>query len=188
MFFQSGCMVRGMIIGICGASGSGKTTFSRRLIQAIGESSVLHIPHDAYYRSLDELPPELREPVDQPRYDFVESRRLPEPVRLTPQPTIVVEGILVFQHEALRSRMDLKVFIDTPLDLCLARLFQRDIRERGRTVELIIADYLKNIRPMFLQFVEPTRKYADFVTTGDHPNTALIEDIVQRTRAATAPA
>jgi uridine kinase len=179
-----------LIIGVAGGSGSGKTTIAEALVEAI--DGIVFIQHDAYYRHLpdltfderarvnfdhpDSLETELLvthlealragQPVERPAYDFTEHLRSTRTVRVAPAPVVVVEGILVLADATLRSLMDLKVYVDTDPDLRLARRLERDIRERGRTPDSVLAQYLSTVRPMHLEFVEPSKRHADIIIPG----------------------
>ena len=178
-----------LIIGIAGGSGSGKTTIAESIVNAIGPESVVLIQQDAYYRDQTDLPLEQRAKVnydhpdsmetellvhhlaelragrsiERPVYDFSTHNRAPQMVRVDPRPAVIVEGILVLYEPSLRAAMDLKVYVDTDPDLRLARRWERDIKERGRTFDSVRDQYLETVRPMHLQFVEPSKRYADIV-------------------------
>jgi uridine kinase len=178
-----------LIIGIGGGSGSGKTTIAESIVGSIGEDRVNLIQHDAYYRDLTHLPLEERAKVnydhpdsletdllvghlkdllegraiERPVYDFTVHNRAAETVAVEPKPVVVVEGIVVLYEPNLRDLMDLKVYVDTDADLRIVRRLERDINERGRTFESVQAQYLETVRPMHLQFVEPSKRYADIV-------------------------
>ncbi len=178
-----------LIIGLAGGSGSGKTTIAESIVDAIGPESLALIQHDAYYRDQTHLPLEERSKVnydhpdsletdllvahleellagravERPVYDFTVHNRSTETVRVEPRPAIMVEGILVLSEPALRELMDLKVYVDTDPDLRLVRRWARDITERGRSFESVRDQYLETVRPMHLQFVEPSKRYADIV-------------------------
>ncbi|HLE39340.1 MAG TPA: uridine kinase [Acidimicrobiia bacterium] len=178
-----------LIIGIGGGSGSGKTTIAHSIVNAIGAGSVALIQQDAYYRDQTDLPLEERakvnydhpdsmesellvehlesllagRAVDRPVYDFTVHNRSTETVRVEPRPVVIVEGILVLSEPALRALMSLKVYVDTDADLRIARRWERDIKERGRTFDSVRDQYLHTVRPMHLQFVEPSKRYADIV-------------------------
>ncbi len=180
---------RPLIIGICGGTGSGKTTITDRLIQALTESRVLVLQQDHYYKDLPHLPLAERakqnfdhpdsmdtpllvehvrrlrqgEPVERPVYDFVEYWRMAETIRLEARPAIIIEGILIFNSSTLRELMDIKIFVDTDADLRFIRRLLRDIRERGRTMESVVEQYHTTVRPMHLEFVEPSKRYADVI-------------------------
>jgi uridine kinase len=180
---------RPLLIGIAGGSGSGKTTIAETLVRAVGSERVTLIQHDAYYRDLahlgfeeraavnfdhpDSLETELLvrhlqelragRAIERPVYDFSRHRRTSETVTVTPEAVIVVEGILVLAEEPLRRQFDLRIYVDTDADLRLLRRLQRDMVERGRTVESVMEQYLTSVRPMHLQFVEPAKRYADII-------------------------
>jgi uridine kinase len=178
-----------LVIGLAGGSGSGKTTIAQSILDAIGRDDVTLIQHDAYYRDQSNTPVEERakvnydhpdsletdllvehlqqlvagEPIDRPVYDFTVHNRSTETIRVEPRQAILVEGILVLYEPELRALMDLKVYVDTDADLRLARRWERDITERGRSFESVRDQYLGTVRPMHLQFVEPSKRYADIV-------------------------
>jgi len=180
---------RPLIIGIAGGSGSGKTTIAEAMVQDIGPSAAELILHDSYYRDLSHLTPEQRaqvnydhpdsletellvehlrallrgEPINKPLYDFTVHNRRPETERIEPKPVILVEGLMVLADRALRDLMDLKIYVDTDPDLRVMRRLERDIRDRGRTMESVFEQYLGTVRPMHLRFVEPSRAHADLV-------------------------
>jgi uridine kinase len=182
-------MEHSLVIGICGGTGSGKTTITSRIIAALPAESVQILEQDHYYKDLPGMPPgnharpnfdhpdsidtallvqhvrALREGhcIERPCYDFTQDRRLPQTVRMDPRPALIVEGILIFESQALRELMDVKVFVDTDADLRFIRRLARDIRERGRTVESVVSQYLATVRPMHLEFVEPSKRYADLI-------------------------
>jgi uridine kinase len=178
-----------LIIGIAGGSGSGKTTIAQSIVESIGYDSVALIQHDAYYRDLTHLPLDERakvnydhpdsletdllvahlkglkagEAIERPVYDFTVHNRSSETVRVEPRPVVVIEGIVVLYEPELRALMDLKVYVDTDADLRIVRRLARDINERGRSFDSVRLQYLETVRPMHLQFVEPSKRYADIV-------------------------
>lgn len=178
-----------MIIGICGGTGSGKTTVAARIVGAVGAERVVFLQQDSYYRNLEDMPLDFRhqrnfdhpdavdnealiehvralkrgEPVELPVYDFKTHARLVETRHTAPKPIIIIEGILIFADEDLLAEMDIKVFVDTPDDIRFIRRLRRDISERGRSVESVIEQYMATVRPMHLQFVEPSKRYADVI-------------------------
>jgi len=178
-----------LIIGICGGTGSGKTTVANRILQTVSAKDVVFIQQDSYYRNLKDLPLDYRqianfdhpdaidndllvhhirklkagETVDLPIYDFRSHMRLTETLRIEPKPIVIVEGILIFAEPRLLEQLDIKVFVDTPDDVRFIRRLRRDIAERGRTVESVIEQYLANVRPMHMQFVETSKRYADVI-------------------------
>lgn len=201
-----------MIIGICGGTGSGKTTVSRKILEAVGQDQVTYIQHDSYYKDWSHLPVEERakvnfdhpdaldtdllirhieqlragQSVEQPVYDFTQHVRTAEVRLLRPKPVILIEGILIFENPQLRALMDLKVFVDTADDLRFIRRLQRDIAERGRTVESVIRQYLESVRPMHLEFVEPSKRYADIIIPEGGENLAGIDVIIQKIKSQLA--
>jgi len=180
---------RPLVIGLGGGSGSGQTTIARSVVEAIGPDEVTLIQHDAYYRDQTDLAMEERvktnydhpasfetallvrhleelragRAVDRPIYDFTVNNRLPETVRVEPKPVVIVEGILVLYEPELRALMDLKIYVDTDPDLRILRRLERDLKERGRSFDSVHDQYLATVRPMHLQFVEPSKRYADIV-------------------------
>ncbi|MFN0110484.1 MAG: uridine kinase [Blastocatellia bacterium] len=178
-----------MIIGICGGTGSGKTTVARRILENVSDEHVVFFQQDSYYRNLGDMPPELRhqinfdhpdafdndlfinhvkalragEAIEMPVYDFAIHTRKAETVHVEPKPILILEGILIFVDAALRELMDIKIFVDTDDDLRFIRRLQRDVNERGRTVESVIKQYLETVRPMHRLFVEPSKRYADVI-------------------------
>ena len=178
-----------LIIGIAGGTGSGKTTVVRKIIQSLPEGEVTVIPQDSYYRDNSNLPLEERlklnfdepaaiefellvnqlkdlkagKPVEQPIYSYLTCTRSKETIPIQPRDVIIVEGILILCDEELRNMMDMKVFVDADADDRLIRVINRDIIERGRTVEMVIDRYEKVLKPMHLQHIEPTKRYADLI-------------------------
>lgn len=178
-----------MIIGICGGTGSGKTTVARRILDNVRDECVIFLQQDSYYRNLGDMPLELRhqinfdhpdaldndlfinhvkalragEAIEMPVYDFSNHSRKNETIRIEPKPILIIEGILIFVDAALRELMDIKIFVDTADDLRFIRRLQRDVHERGRTVESVIKQYLDTVRPMHEQFVEPSKRFADVI-------------------------
>jgi uridine kinase len=201
--------VRPLVIGICGGTGSGKTTITSCIIRALSEANVLVLEQDHYYKDLPHLPIEERarqnfdhpdsmdtpllaehvrrlrkgEGIARPVYDFIQYRRLEETVWLEPRRALIVEGILIFESQALRDLMDIKIFVDTDADLRFIRRLGRDIRERGRTVESVIAQYQQTVRPMHLEFVEPSKRYADVIIPEGGHNEVGIDLVIQKIRS-----
>ena len=197
-----------MIIGIAGGTGSGKTTLTLRLKEHFGEDvSILY--HDNYYKQHDDMPYEERcrlnydhpaafdtdlmishlktlknwQPVDRPVYDFTIYNRTDETVRIRPSKVVVVEGILIFENKELMDLFDIKVFIDTDADVRIIRRILRDVRERGRTLESVIDQYLSSVKIMHEQFVEPSKKYADIIVPEGGFNVVALEMLSERIHA-----
>jgi len=202
-------MTRSLTIGICGGTGSGKTTITSRLMAVLSEESVLLLQQDHYYKDLPNLPLDerakqnfdhpdsvdtpllishvksLREgrAIERPVYDFTQHRRIPATVHLEPRPALIVEGILIFENAALRSHFDIKIFVDTEPDLRFIRRLRRDVRERGRTTESVVEQYLATVRPMHLEFVEPSKRYSDVIIPEGGHNEVGIDLVIQKIRS-----
>ena len=190
-----------LIIGIAGGTGSGKTTVVRKIIQSLPEGEVTVIPQDSYYRDNSNLPLEERlklnfdepaaiefellvnqlkdlkagKPVEQPIYSYLTCTRSKETIPIQPRDVIIVEGILILCDEELRNMMDMKVFVDADADDRLIRVINRDIIERGRTVEMVIDRYEKVLKPMHLQHIEPTKRYAYLIIPQGENNLVAID-------------
>lgn len=195
-----------LIIGIAGGSGSGKSTVARRVAEALADASVAFIDMDAYYRNYAHLPLEERRRVnwdhpesfdidllvrhlsrlqqgvgvDKPVYDYVSHTRLPETRRIAAADVIVVDGLLLFVDERVRKLCDVKVFVDADADIRLIRRIKRDTVKRGRPLEEILEQYLTTVQPMHLQFVEPSKRYADVIVPRGGHNAVAIEMIVAK--------
>ena len=178
-----------VFVGIAGGTGSGKTTIAREIFLALGEGSATLLEQDSYYLDLGDLPfaerttlnfdhpsafdwkllkeqiAELRagRPVQKPVYDFNAHTRTSETIRVEPRPAVILEGILILEDPELRDMMDLRIFVDTDADVRLLRRLQRDIRERGRTVESVAAQYLASVRPMHAKYIQPSMRHADVI-------------------------
>jgi len=200
------------VIGIAGGSGSGKSTVARKVADGIGLSSVAFIDMDAYYINFAHLSyeerrlvnwdhpnafdwelfvPQLRalasgKSIEKPQYDFVQHLRMAETVTIPAAPVVVVDGILLFNDERVRQLCDMKVFVDTDADIRLIRRLQRDLVERGRPLEEIIQQYLTTVQPMHLEFVEPSKRYADVIVPRGGHNEIAIAMIVAKVRDRTA--
>lgn len=178
-----------VVIGVAGGTGSGKTTVASRILDRVGAEHITYIAHDAYYRDLSHLPERLRaqvnfdhpdaletellvehlkklrdgQPTEIPIYDFTAHTRTDRTRRVEVAPVIIVEGILVFVEPELRELFDVKIYIDTDADVRFIRRLRRDIEERGRSVQSVCEQYLSTVRPMHLEFVEPSKRYADVI-------------------------
>lgn len=201
-----------LVIGIAGGSGSGKTTVAQQILQRVGPERIAFLQHDAYYKDLSGLPPVQRaevnfdhpnsletdllirhieqlksgQPVEVPIYDFSTHSRTDKTYTVQPRGVILVEGILIFVEPALRGICDVKIFVDTDSDLRLIRRLQRDIAERGRTTESVIKQYLATVRPMHLEFVELSKRYADVIIPEGGFNAAALDMVVARIEALLA--
>lgn len=198
-----------LVVGIAGGSGSGKTTVANVILQRVGAHRIAFLPHDAYYRELSGLPPVQRamvnfdhpesletdlliehiirlknlEAIEVPVYDFTTHSRTGKTIRVAPQRVIIVDGILIFAEKALRELFDIKIFVDTDSDLRFIRRLQRDIAERGRTTDSVVNQYLKTVRPMHLEFVEPSKRYADVIIPEGGFNSVALDMISSRIEA-----
>jgi len=198
-----------LIIGIAGGTGSGKTTVANAILDRVGADHIASFPHDAYYKDLTALTPGLRaqinfdhpdslettllidhlqqlrngKSIDLPVYDFKTHTRTPQTIRIDPKPVVMVEGILIFMEPDLRKLFDIKIFVDTDADIRFIRRLQRDIAERGRTSESVIHQYLETVRPMHLEFVEPSKRYADVIIPEGGLNTVAMDIMVARIQA-----
>ena len=203
-----------MIIGICGGTGSGKTTVANRILESVSASEVAFIQQDSYYRNLKDLPLDYRNAVnfdhpdaldndllvhhirklkaggsvELPIYDFKTHTRLNETVLIEPKPIVIIEGILIYADARLLEQMDIKVFVDTPDDIRFIRRLRRDIAERGRTVDSVIEQYIGTVRPMHMQFVEPSKRYADVIIPEGGHNLVSIDLISGKIRERLASA
>ncbi len=195
---------QGVLIGISGASGSGKTLVARTLYDSLGSEKVVIIQEDAYYKDLAELSLEERtkinfdhpdafdhslliqqvnelingRSIEHPVYDFTKHTRKPEFRTVGPHSIVILEGILILAIPELRDLMDIKIFVDTPADICFIRRLERDIRDRERTVESVIQQYQKTVRPMIMQFFDSIKLYADIIIPHGGKNIIAI-DIIQ---------
>jgi uridine kinase len=195
-----------IVIGIAGGTGSGKTTVANVILDAVGRHRIAYLPHDAYYRDLSDLPPvqkaevnfdhpnsletelmiehvkELKagKAVDIPVYDFSTHSRTNRTIHVEPQPVIIVEGILIFAEKKLRELFDVKLFVDTDPDIRFIRRLQRDIAERGRTMATVINQYLGTVRPMHLEFVDPSKRYADVIIPEGGMNQVAMDMVIAR--------
>jgi uridine kinase len=195
-----------LVIGIAGGSGSGKTTVANVVLKRVGSHRIAFLPHDAYYTDLSHLPFEERlkvnfdhpdsletdlmiehiqqlkawNPIHLPVYDFTTHSRTDKTILVEPQRVILVEGILIFVEKALRDQMDVKIYVDTDADIRFIRRLQRDIAERGRTVQRVIEQYMSTVRPMHMEFVEPSKRYADVIIPEGGLNTVALDMVTAR--------
>ncbi len=195
-----------LVIGIAGGSGSGKTTVAQTILQRVGPERISFLQHDAYYKDLSGLPPARRAEVNfdhpdsletglliqhieqlkaghavqVPIYDFATHSRTERTFTVKPRGVILVEGILIFAEPELRDRFDIKIFVDTDADIRFIRRLQRDISERGRTTESVVRQYLSTVRPMHLEFVEPSKRYADIIIPEGGHNLTALEMVIAR--------
>ncbi|MGE5654966.1 MAG: uridine kinase [Bacillota bacterium] len=203
-------MSRPVVIGIAGGSGSGKTTVARAILEALGESNIVVLEHDSYYKAQDHLTFEQRvktnydhplafdtelliehikqlmdgKTIAKPIYDFsVHTRKPDERVTVEPRDIIIIEGFLIYEDQRLRDLMDIKLFVDTDADVRIVRRIMRDIRDRGRTVESVVHQYLDVVRPMHMQFVEPTKRYADVIIPEGGHNTVAIDMVITKVKS-----
>jgi uridine kinase len=204
--------MRPIILGVAGGSGSGKTTVVSSIVRSLGAGEVSVIHHDSYYRDTSHLSlaerreinydhpdslesallvehlRELREgrPAAIPVYDFSEHMRMPQREHVLPRKVIIVDGLLILWDVQLRSMMDIKVFVDTDADIRFIRRLERDIRERGRSAESVIVQYLRTVRPMHLEFVEPSKRYADVILPKGGHNLVAVDMLVTKVRSVLA--
>ncbi|MCD6577728.1 MAG: uridine kinase [Anaerolineaceae bacterium] len=198
-----------LVIGIAGGTGSGKTTVANVILKRVGEKHIAYLPHDAYYRELNDLPPDQKsvinfdhpdsletelmiehihklkngQSVELPIYDFSTHSRTGKTIRVYPARVIIVEGILIFAIPELRELFDVKLFVDTNADVRFIRRLQRDINERGRTTEMVIHQYLTTVRPMHLEFAEPSKRYANVIIPEGGLNSVAMDMVIARIEA-----
>jgi uridine kinase len=201
-----------VVIGVAGGSGSGKTTVVRRIVQSLGPDEVVVLEHDRYYRDRNDLRLEERaalnwdhpdsletdllvqhvrdlkagKAVEVPTYDFTRYARRSDTHRYEPRRAIIVEGILIFSDAALRDLMDVKLFVDADADTRFIRRLQRDVTERGRSVDSVVDQYLGTVKPMHFEFVEPTKRYADLIIPIGGHNTVAVDLMLSLVRSLTA--
>jgi uridine kinase len=194
---------------VAGGTGSGKTTVGRRIQEAANVEHLAYMQHDNYYRDQSHLSREERsrtnydhpdsletelmvqhlralkagQPIQMPIYDFTQDTRSAETQRVEPAPVILVEGILIFVEKELRDLMDIRIFVDTDADVRFIRRLRRDIVERGRSLDSVVQQYMGTVRPMHLEFVEPSKRYADIIVPRGGDNRVAMEMIVSRIHA-----
>ncbi len=200
----AGLKFRPCVLGVAGGTGSGKTTVARAILDGVGADRIALIEQDSYYRDVDwrsetellhhnfdhpsALDNELLvshiaalkagHPIEVPIYDFVRHRRTARTKRVEPQPVILLEGILIFVEPSLRELLDLKIYVDTDADLRLIRRLGRDMSERGRSVQDVLRQYLESVRPMHLEFVEPSKRWADVIIPEGGENKVALEMVI----------
>jgi uridine kinase len=193
-----------LILGVAGGSGSGKTTVVSKIVEAVGSDRILLLQHDSYYRDLSHLPLEERKKqnfdhpssletelmirhiealkegyqIELPVYDFVAHTRSDKTEKKTPKSIILVDGILIYAEPNLLDQMDIKIFVDTDDDVRLLRRLKRDINERGRDLDGVLYQYEQFVRPMHLEFVEPSKRYADIIIPRGGENTVALEMVI----------
>jgi uridine kinase len=198
-----------LVIGIAGGSGSGKTTVAQEILQRVGPARIAFLQHDSYYKDLSGLPPTQRaevnfdhpnsletdlliqhiaalrdgKAVEVPIYDFSTHSRTDRTFTVQPRGVILVEGILIFTEASLREMFNVKIFVDTDSDMRFIRRLERDLAERGRTTGSVIKQYQSTVRPMHLEFVEPSKRYADVIIPEGGFNTAALDMVVARIEA-----
>lgn len=204
---------RPCVLGVAGGSGSGKTTVARTILETVGRERIAFLEQDSYYRDIewrsdaqllrhnfdhpDALDDDLLvahvaalkagRAVEVPIYDFVRHRRTDRTRRVEPRPVVLLEGILLFVEPELRALLDFKIFVDTDPDLRLIRRLKRDMTERGRAVDDVLRQYAETVRPMHLEFVEPSKRWADIIIPEGGENRAALEMVVARVEQLLAP-
>jgi uridine kinase len=195
-------------LGVAGGSGSGKTTVASAILEAVGADRIAYVAHDSYYRDVEWESTEQQaaynfdhpdavetdllvehlealksgRAVEVPIYNFVTHRRTAETRRVEPRPVVLVEGILLFVSPRLREQLDFKVFVDTESDLRLIRRIRRDLSERGRSLESVLDQYLRTVRPMQLEFAEPSMRWADVIVPEGGENRVAVDMVIARVR------
>ena len=196
------------LIGLAGGTGSGKTTVANAIVKRVGEERIAILSHDSYYRDFVDLPKDILDRqnfdhpdslesellvrhlkalkqgmvVETPIYDFKVHRRAAESRRVEPRKVILVDGILIFAEPELRKLFDVRIYVDTDADIRLIRRLKRDIAERGRSVESVVTQYESTVRPMHMEFVEPSKRYADLIIPEGGENTVALDFLFARLR------
>jgi len=202
-------MKKGILIGIAGSSGSGKTVITNRILESLSSDKTVIIQEDSYYKDLSDVPYEQRSSrnfdhpdsfdhdllaehllqllngntVLHPVYDYKLHTRSKDTKTAGPADLIILEGILIFSRAQLRELMDYRVFIDSPPDICFIRRLKRDIEERGRTVDSVIQQYTETVRPMYHEFIEPSKQYADIIISGEGDNSESVDNLINKINA-----
>ncbi len=197
-----------LVVGIAGGTGSGKTTVARNIVRNLPQGSCVLLEHDGYYRDFSHLDTKARakinfdhpealetellmrhiqrlrdgQAIEKPTYDYVTHTRSKESLHIEPVPVVVVEGILIFTDEELRKSFDIRIFVDTDADMRVLRRLQRDIAERGRSVQSVIEQYYNTVRPMHLKFVEPSKRWADIIIPEGGHNEIALDLIIEKLR------
>jgi len=202
-------MAQSTVIGVAGGTGSGKSTLVRRLEETFAKDPVATLCHDFYYRDYPDLSLEERSklnydhpqsfdtqmlidhlmmlkeglPIDMPQYSFTEHRRMTQTIRVLPSKVIIVEGILIFENKPLRDMMDIKVYVDTDADIRLTRRLLRDVKDRGRSMDSVIGQYLSTVKPMHDEFVEPSKRNADLIIPEGGFNSVALNMLMENIKA-----
>jgi len=202
-------MKRAVVVGITGGTGSGKSTVAKEIFRSLPEKNILIIQQDAYYKKQSHLTMEKRiktnydhpmafdtellidhlnklisfQPIEKPIYDFSIHDRKKETVRVEPREIIILEGIMLLEDSRLRDLLDIKIFVDTDPDVRILRRIKRDIRDRGRTLESVVNQYLSTVKPAHNQFIEPTKKYADIIIPEGGYNKVAIDIMAAKVRS-----
>ena len=197
-----------LIIGIAGGTGSGKTTVVRKIVESLPAGEVVLLPQDSYYKDSSHIPAERRQSInfdhpdafdwpllrehlaalrqnisiEQPTYDYITSSRLPQTLHIEPREVVIIEGIMALYDPALRSMMDLKIFVDADPDERLIRVIQRDMLERGRTAQAVMDRYVRVLKPMHEQFIEPCKRHADLIVPQGGSNQVAIDILTMYVR------
>ncbi|WP_057978422.1 uridine kinase [Caloramator mitchellensis] len=201
-------MSKPLLIGIAGGTGSGKSTVAKEIFQSLPGENIVVIEQDSYYKDQSHLSLEDRvktnydhpdafdtelliehlktllngNPIDKPIYDFEVHNRKKETVKVEPKDIIILEGILILAEPEIRNLLDIKIFVDTDADVRIIRRIRRDIKERGRTIDSVIEQYMGVVRPMHLQFVEPTKRYADIIIPEGGYNKVAIDILIAKVK------
>lgn len=199
-------MMKRILIGIAGASGSGKTFIAQNVVDRLGSDRAMIVQEDSYYKDLSHVPCDERsacnfdhpdafehgllaehlmqllggKTVSQPVYDYENHLRLKDTRAVESRDVVILEGILIFSDAQLRELMDVRVFIDTPLDLCFIRRLKRDMAERGRSAESVIGQYEQTVRPMYLKFIEPSKQFADMLISGEEKDSSAVDVLADK--------